>query len=148
MNEITKYPSGLLICLGIMVSSPSFAQESKDGFKGANVIVITAANNDSTTYDKVIRTLIDAGFSIDVNNKDYFQLKTGPRTVPCAGCDQYVLMARVKDSKVFITANIQGNFSSGYSWSYSKSKLIKDYSVHEEIIKILGPLGQVSYLKQ
>lgn len=88
------------------------------------------------------------GFSIDVNNKEYFQLKTGLRTVPCVGCDQYALSARVKASKIFLTANIQGNFSSGYSWSYTKSKWIKDYSVHEEIIKVLGSLGEVSYSKQ
>lgn len=126
--------------------------QSETPFKGANVMVFSTGESDSLAYKKLITTLIDAGYSIDVNNNEFFQLKTGKRPVACKGCDTYILNARVKNGDVLATALIDynlGTFGAGtYEWTYSKSKLKKDFSVHEELVKVLSSLGTVRYMKQ
>jgi hypothetical protein len=116
--------------------------------KGANTFVYNTEMPKDSAYQKLGEALVQGGYSIDVNNKEFGQMKTGWKATEYYNF-KYQLTATVgADGKVRIKAVIDYGPPVGESeWTYTKSKITKDYKLYEDVINKLAALGTVSLEK-
>ncbi len=63
---------------GKIIPDPPILKKNATGqpFKGANVIIFRSKIPDDSLYTLVARKLVSEGFSIDVNNREFLQMRT------------------------------------------------------------------------
>lgn len=138
-----------IIIVALSFISIALFSQSLEPFRGANAILIDTGLPDSEAYMKLGQNLVTNGYSIDVNNKDFLQLKTDFRS-PSDYSFTYSLTVSVSDGMLIIKPAINsGTAVLGiYEWVYNKSRSTKNYVVQQDIIKHLGSLGTVLYEKR
>lgn len=118
---------------------------STEPFKGANTIIFMSKISDDSLYTLVGRKLVSEGFSIDVNNREFMQMKTGPKESGSHDV-RYSLTISVNKGEVttritMITEGILGV----HDWVYNKSKATIYYDVQTRVLNLLSEFGQVYY---
>jgi hypothetical protein len=127
----------------------SRAQDMPVPFKGANVIVIDTGLPADEAYKKIGQKMVSEGFSIDVNNKEFHQMKTGPVVLSDYNNLKYQVTATVDNKgRVKLKAMIDmGPPIHETEWTWYKAKGTKYHVVHDDILKKLNGLGTVLYSK-
>jgi hypothetical protein len=116
--------------------------------KGANTFIYTTAMARDSAYQKLGEALVQGGYSIDINNKEFGQMKTGWMATEYYNF-KYLLTATVSSHvNIKIKPKIDYGPPIGESeWKYSKSKITKDYKLYEEVTTKLSALGSLSLQK-
>jgi hypothetical protein len=135
--------------LNLLCNSVVIAQVSEQPFKGANTIIIATDNSSDQAYQDLGRTLVAQGYSIDVNNKEFYQMRTAYKGIGSYMNLQYQITASIDDGLIIIRPQINMGPPLGVQeWTYTKAKMSKNWVVQNEILENLGALGKVYYQKR
>lgn len=118
-------------------------------FKGANVIIFKSKISDDSLYTLVARKLVSEGFSIDVNNREFLQMRTDAMVTAIQMFDENATRLRIQLTiaianrelivrPTIITSNI-------FQWTYKRGKLLIFDNVQQIVLDLFSEFGEVYY---
>jgi|GEM_PF-2437889 len=140
-----------VVVLLLIVSMPVFCQQkmSAEPFKGANVIVIRADSTKSkdALFKLVGETLVDAGYTLDVSNREFYQFKIGEYVMPKGYKLIYHFSATIKASDIILRVTVHQDWRSGgdVPWTWVKAGITVFRAIHDDIVNKVKPLGKIGY---
>jgi hypothetical protein len=133
----------MLFCL-LLVATLCRAQ-STTPFKDANIFVIKTGLSDAEVFETMCKKLVGLGYPLEAVNKDYYQVKTGPKTSIHGG--QYLLIINVDQGVIRIRPQVHAGHNHFYDWRHRKSNTAADDVVHETMLAHFRDLGEIQYDK-
>ncbi|TGE05553.1 hypothetical protein [Hymenobacter fodinae] len=103
--------SALLASTGIVAKQTPLTVNSKEPFKGANIIVIQAPDSASVALQKFARVLVEQGFSVDKLDLKIGYLTTAPRPYGQISPAEYTYRAVVSPSTTGSTLAVTGSYT-------------------------------------
>ena len=117
------------------------AQFQQEPFKGANTIVIDTDLDSDQAYATVGKTLVMEGYSIDVNNREFYQMRTAYKGIGSYMNLEYQMTLIIDSGLVIIRQQIDMGPPLGVQeLTYSKSRITKNKVVQDEILQKIGKL--------
>jgi len=124
------------------------AEKSKEPFKGANTIIFKSTIPDDSLYTLVGRKLVSEGFSIDVNNRDFLQMKTGEKDTKGEGL-KFKLTISIANREVITRITMVTDGVLGvHDWTYNSHKTTIYYFVQQLVLDLLKEFGEIYYEKK
>lgn len=133
-------------CVLLFISIISFGQTDQP-FKGANVILIeTETGSDEEVYISFGQLLINNGYTLEINHRDFLQLRTAPIETSQMNL-LYTITASVYNGiiRVRIDMKINTRQFDWYRWDFLPGTGTVNYVVFKNVIDVFKEAGVVKY---
>jgi hypothetical protein len=135
----------------IVIDKPIAKEKRTDGgskypFKGANTIIFKSKISDDSLYTLVARKLVSEGFSIDVNNREFLQMKTADKITRIQGLESKLrirLTITIVNREVIV--KIIMITTDEFEWTYRPSKILVFKDAERQVLELFSEFGEVYY---